>query len=530
MANPATVKGAIAVAAGLAVLVFPGLSVDLVLWSVGLAVIASGGYDLWFAISGRTAHGGSRWLALGRGVLGLGMGLVVVLAPWDGLGVLTRLLGVYLLLSGVLSLLAALLGRDRARRPARLTRGGAALAFGVLALVVPDAVIRGMIVSAAVLGLVVGGMLVAYGLRAGGGGRTSDLGTASVGEILWTWVRDNDIGEHRRAEIGDSLYFEQPNRHAKLVAWWVMLLLSVAIATFAILQDSTAVVIGAMLIAPLMTPMLGLAGSIVNGWRRRAVRSAVLVGLGVLAAVGLAYVISAWLPGLIPFDANAQITSRVNPTLVDMLIALAAGAAGAVATVNSRVAASIAGVAIAVALVPPLGVVGISLENGRWEDASGAMLLFATNFVSIVLAAAAVFVMTGFSEGVQLRANQRGVLSTLAPFGAIALVILVPLVFTTEGILASASQQNAAQDVVADWAKSSPELRVEQVAVDGSTVTVSVSGAADIPDPAALQRSLSEGLSVPVEVSLEYMPSMLVSVSQQGVVQSDPASPGAAGR
>ncbi|BDZ41082.1 hypothetical protein GCM10025865_03810 [Paraoerskovia sediminicola] len=131
-----------------------------------------------------------------------------------------------------------------------------------------------------------------------------------------------------------------------------MLLLSVCIATFAVLQDSTAVVIGAMLIAPLMVPILGLAAALVNGWVRRAWESSLLIVAGVVAAVVLAAAITLWAPAVVSFETNSQITSRVDPSVLDMLVAIAAGAAGAFATVNTRVASSIAGVAIAVALVP----------------------------------------------------------------------------------------------------------------------------------------------------------------------------------
>jgi uncharacterized hydrophobic protein (TIGR00271 family) len=346
---------------------------------------------------------------------------------------------------------------------------------------------------------------------------------AATSEILWDWVRTEDVGDERREALAETLYFEPPGRGQKLAAFWVMLLLSVAIATFAILQDSTAVVIGAMLIAPLMTPILGLAGALVNGWTHRAANSSTLVALGVAAAIALAFVVSAWVPDLVSFDSNYQVLSRVEPTFVDMLIALSAGAAGAFATVNARVAASIAGVAIAVALVPPLGVVGVALENQRFEDAFGALLLFMTNFVSIVLAAAGVFVLTGFAESSNLRARTRPILSTLAPFGALALVILVPLVFTAEGIVATATQQKDASQVAAEWVEDSPRLRVQQVEVDGRTVSVDVTGTGSIPSPRDLQESMTDELGRPTEVIIEFTPQVLVTVSEDGSVRGEEA-------
>jgi uncharacterized hydrophobic protein (TIGR00271 family) len=229
-----------------------------------------------------------------------------------------------------------------------------------------------------------------------------------------------------------------------------------------------------MLIAPLMVPSLGLAGALVNGWARRAASSAALLTAGVLASVALSYALSAWAPVALALDTNTQVTSRASPSLPDMLIAVAAGAAGAFATVNVRVASSIAGVAIAVALVPPLAVVGISLGANRYADAGGAMLLFLTNFVAIVLAAAAVIAAAGFARHGQLRARLKPVLTTLAPFGALAAVILVPPVFTSQGLIASATAQRQASEAVDTWLGPDPTLQVTSIEVQEDEVTVTV--------------------------------------------------------
>ncbi|MGA7689607.1 MAG: DUF389 domain-containing protein [Jiangellales bacterium] len=526
--NPATVKGAIAVVAGLAVLVIPDASLSVIEWAAGAALIAVGGYDLWFALTGRGERDrGSRWLALGRGTASMFIGALILWAPSDTLTFLVVVLGIYLIVRGLLSVIAAPFTSDRSRRASRYTIGAGGVAFGVLALAVPSSLVEGLVVSAAVGALVVGGILLAYGLRVGApASRAVEVTAASTPEILWDWVRTTDVGAARRDALAETLYFENPGRPAKLVAWWVMLLLSVAIATFAILQDSTAVVIGAMLIAPLMTPILGLAGALINGWRHRAGASSLLVASGAVGSVGLAYLIASWVPALTSFDSNTQIISRVSPTFLDMLIALCAGAAGAFATVNSRVASSIAGVAIAVALVPPLGVVGVSLEAQRWDDAVGSLVLFMTNFVSIVLAAAAVFVLAGFAESSRLRSKRKEVASTLAPFGSLALVILVPLVFTAEGILATATQQRQAQDTVADWLGDDSGVRVTQVVVDNDEVTVNMAGTEAIPPPRRLQDDLSEALDRDVTLIIEYTPTAKVTIDDAGRVERSGTAPG----
>jgi uncharacterized hydrophobic protein (TIGR00271 family) len=515
VSNPATIKGTIALATGVAVIVLPDISPTLVAITLGAALVAAGVYDIGFSMTGRGSRSGaSRWLALLRGLASSAVGLLLLLAPQSTVTVIIVVLGYYLFVRGAISIAAGLLGRDH--RSARLTIGFGSLAFGLLAIVTPASLTDGIILSGAVIAILVGAVLLAYGMRVGAPGVDRAIVDASATEILWDWVRTADVGGQRREELAGTLYFEQPSRLAKLTAWWVMLALSASIATFAILQDSTAVVIGAMLIAPLMTPILGLAGALVNGWGRRAAESSTLVLLGVAAAIALAFLISAWVPDLVPFDANSQISSRVSPTFLDMLIALLAGAAGAFATVNSRVAGSIAGVAIAVALVPPLGVVGVALENQRYDDALGALILFLTNFVSIVLAAAGVFVVAGFAESANLRARSGSILATLSPFAALAFVVLVPLVFTAEGIVASATQQKDSQAVVDDWIGEDSRLRVDRVEVEGGEVAVQVTGSGKIPPPGDLQQELSDELGTPVTVVIEFTPSVEITVDAGG--------------
>lgn len=521
-ANPATVKGTVGLVAGVALVVLPDATLSVVEIILGVALLAIGGHDVAFALAGRRIrkHGGSRWLALARGVASIGVGLLVLLSPRDSVSVLVFLIGLYLLARGLVSIGLGLFSRDRNARGVRLTTGGAATALGILAITSPESLAAGLLVGGGLAVALAGALLLFYGLRAGLTDDTPDVATAGTAELLWHWVRSNDIGDERRARLADQLYYEEPDRLPKLAAWWTMLLLSVAIATFAILQDSTAVVIGAMLIAPLMTPILGLAGGIVNGWPTRVIQSARLVVLGVVASVALASVIAAWAPQLVAFDANTQITSRVSPTFVDMLIALAAGAAGAFATVNVRVASSIAGVAIAVALVPPLGVVGVALQSARLDEAFGAFLLFMTNFVSIVLAAALVFVLTGFADTHVLPQQRRRVVSTLAPFASLALIILVPLVFTAQGILASATAQKAAQVVVDDWLGDESGLEVQEVSVDvgleSSVVRVQLSGASRPPSAQQLHTSLTEAFGQDLELTVELFPSSTVTVDESG--------------
>jgi uncharacterized hydrophobic protein (TIGR00271 family) len=292
-----------------------------------------------------------------------------------------------------------------------------------------------------------------------------------------------------------------------------MLLLSVAIATFGILQDSTAVVIGAMLIAPLMTPIIGTAAGAVNGWPKRITASLGMIAAGVSASIGLAFVIGAWAPQLIPLASNSQVTSRVSPNIIDMGIALAAGAAGAFANVNKRVSASIAGVAIAVALVPPLGVVGLTLHAGMLGDALGAFLLFLTNLVSIILAAMIVFGLTGFAPISRMKENANEIKRVAITVSIAAILIAIPLAFTVSSVITTATHQANAQKAAEEWLEDSPALELFRVEVKGSDVSIVVTGPQNIPPIQDLEDALSESVGKPVTVEVEHIPAIVVIYS-----------------
>ncbi len=506
LVNPATVGGAVAVGVGLVLVLVPAVSLGLTETVIALGLLVSGTNDLWDVVRRRRARATARAAAVLRGSASLVLAGVFLLSGRDALTATLLLGGTYLLFRSVVTLVLALFSHDRTRRAPRYAGGAVGLLLGLLVVAAPEVVENWFIVTLGLTALGGGAVLLAYGYRVAAGLVAPPEGMRpSLTEILWTWVERVDVGTRRRAELAEQLYLERPERAAKQVAWWTMLVLSVCIATLAVLQDSTAVVIGAMLVAPLMTPILGLAAAVVSGWPRRAAGSLVLIVGGAAAAVLVAYVIASWVPAVVPFDTNSQIGSRVDPTLLDMLVAVAAGAAGAFATVDRRVAPSIAGVAIAVALVPPLSVVGVALAAARPGDAAGAMLLFATNFVSIVLSASVVFVLAGLADPRRLRREGRTVLLTLAPFVTAALLILVPLLLTTDGLLSTSADRRAAQTAVRDWLGEDPSLSPTEVTVGDAVVTVELAGPSDdLPALEDLRAALEDALdgSYAVEVAV----------------------------
>jgi uncharacterized hydrophobic protein (TIGR00271 family) len=283
----------------------------------------------------------------------------------------------------------------------------------------------------------------------------------------------------------------------------LMLVLSVCVAALGLLENSTAVVVGAMMIAPMMAPIMGLAASLVMGWGTRLLFGVVVVGLSVVAAVALAWSAAAFLPAS-DVQLPAEVLSRSSPDVRDLGVALAAGAAGAYATVRRTMSGALPGVAVAVALVPPLATVGVLLGRGQPGLAGGAGLLFATNLFGIVLAAAVVFLVTGFVPAQRFRTDGH----TLAVVLAITAVPTVVVgVLLTERLVDSARHARelrlATQEVVG-WLGTGDELST--IELSGSSVQVNVTGASAPPPLRTLTDALGQALGRPTTVDLRWIP------------------------
>ncbi|MBN1265366.1 MAG: TIGR00341 family protein [Anaerolineales bacterium] len=208
------------------------------------------------------------------------------------------------------------------------------------------------------------------------------------------------------------------------IDYFIMMGLSAAIATFGLLQNSSAVIIGAMLVAPLFTPIVALSLAIVQGDMplfRLAIESSIK---GIALAIGLAMLLTSLSPLT---QLTYEILVRSQPNMFDLLIALASGMAGAYAIAREDVATSLPGVAIAAALVPPLSAIGIGLAHGNLAVAGGSALLFSTNLIAIVLSGVITLTLLGFLP--RKRGQQDIRLRWAFFFALLSLaLILVPLV------------------------------------------------------------------------------------------------------
>ncbi|GMQ93178.1 MAG: hypothetical protein BMS9Abin12_0655 [Acidimicrobiia bacterium] len=504
--NPATQRGSIFIAVGIFLLAVPQASTRLLALALAIGLILTGGTDLWNAARVRPIP----WTTVGLGLLSLFVGVGILALPELAFVRIAQTFAVLLAIRGVMVVLLAL----RSRRTSdawtfNLVRGGLSIAAAGVIFVLPDAIETGLLLTIAATALISGAIMISYGLS---NADAEHLGAVELGGFIKRWLNQRDVGEEMRLDVIDNLYFEDPDSSQKQVGFWVLLILSTTIATLGILADSTAVVIGAMLVAPLMTPILGVSAGIVNGWMSRVARAFGTVVAGVAVSIFTAWIVALWAPHLVPITSNAQVISRISPTLIDMMIAVAAGAAGAYATVDKRVSSSITGVAIAVALVPPLGVVGVTLTAGAYGDAGGAFLLFLTNLVSIILAASLVFVLTGFALIAKLHENREKMKTVIITVLLGALIVLVPLTFTSEGILTSASRQSTAQTASEKWLENQDGLRLMKVVVKGNEVEITIAGQGDIPPLSSLNELLSDSFGTPTIAIVEYFPSQRLTV------------------
>ena len=216
-----------------------------------------------------------------------------------------------------------------------------------------------------------------------------------------------------------ELYLALRDNARSSPAYLTLMVLSTLLATFGLFANSAPVIIGAMILAPLMAPIISLAMAVVRQDSALLADSLKTLGLGLLLALSCAAAMT-W---VIPLHSvTGEIAARLNPTLLDLGVAMISGVAGAYAHAREEVARSLAGVAIAVALVPPLAVSGIGLGWGEWAVFRGSFLLFLTNLFGIVLAGNLTFLLLGFGP---FRLARRGLLAALALVAVVSLPLSV---------------------------------------------------------------------------------------------------------
>lgn len=305
----------------------------------------------------------------------------------------------------------------------------------------------------------------------------------------------------------DKLFIEGVYARRRLLNFFALLLFATLIATYGVLSDSTATVIGAMIVAPLMGPIMATTAAVVMGSLSRALRAAALVGAGVASVIVFSYMLAALVPDVtISFSGNGEISSRIQPNLYALLTALGSGAAGAFITSRAEIADSIGGVAIAISLVPPLCVVGIALQEGMVGPALGALLLFLTNCLAILLAGGVVLWAVGLgyvaASPEQMQLRRRG----LVVFAVGILIVTIPLAVTSYEAIARRLDSISATTTVETWLEGS-NYDVITVNVNGGEVSAAVAGSGELKPAQELADRLSAALERPVVVNVRRVTS-----------------------
>jgi len=317
-----------------------------------------------------------------------------------------------------------------------------------------------------------------------------------AGRFDWTYFQ----------KMQEKLFFEGEGSGGILFNYGILLTLATIISTYGVISGSTATVIGAMIVAPLMTPIMAASLAIVLGDSTRTGKSLAIVFISILYVIVLSILLSLWISPLsIAFSENSEVSSRTAPDMLALYVALASGAAGAFAISREKVGDSMPGVAIAISVVPPLSVVGISLAKGQIGDATGAFLLFLTNFFAILVAGGAVFWLSGINPwGMDAeRSKMRKRAFFIA--GICTVLIAVPLFMSGYDTLEQTYMQHNAVEISTSWLSGS-SYRLTDFSMRSQNITIQVSGSGDPPMFEELHQALKTRLEMPVTLKVRIIP------------------------
>lgn len=302
-----------------------------------------------------------------------------------------------------------------------------------------------------------------------------------------------------QAERSSFVRVDNPLRQYS--SFFLRLIISAVIATAGVAADSATTIIGAMLVAPLMSPMLGTALAVAVGRPRQAFSTFVLTVLGMAMAVIVAIGVTAIIPVDVDMSTNSQVLARTSPRLVDLIIALASGFVAALASIRSDIPDAVPGIAISASIVPPLCVVGAALYEGSTASALGAFLLFITNYIAIQVTGAAVYLAAGV--GTRAFSVIEGKARNLW-YGAVALgavIVTLSLAATSFSVVHEADQLRTVQGVVADWIDGT-DWRISGFDLEDGALHVRIAGTGREPSVERLNRELKDAGVELDEVSL----------------------------
>ncbi|NVD45509.1 TIGR00341 family protein [Altererythrobacter sp. HHU K3-1] len=326
------------------------------------------------------------------------------------------------------------------------------------------------------------------------------------------WWRDAVVGTVDKASV-----IEKRREECLLSARYLfMIAMSGGIAILGLLLSSPAVVIGAMLLSPLMGPIMGLGFALAVGdykWMRQSMRS-------LLAGTVIAIALCALIVFVSPLQTvTSEIASRTRPNLFDLMVAVFSALAGAYAMIRGR-EGTIVGVAIATALMPPIAVVGFGLATFNWTVFSGALLLYVTNLVAIALIAMAMARLYGFSSTLSERSTLVQNVIVVSVFVALA----IPLGLTLIQIGWEAQAQRVIRSELLDGFDD--RARLSQIDIDWDAEPLTIDATVLTPrleDEAErfARQGLERELDRPVNLTLtQYLVGTSASAAEEAQLQA----------
>ncbi len=227
----------------------------------------------------------------------------------------------------------------------------------------------------------------------------------------------------------------------------LMTIFSTIIVALGLIIDNSAVVIGGMIISPLLWPILALAMAIIKGNVSQLKKNLLTILKVTLIIFFVSFIISLFSPFL--GDSN-EVLLRTKPTLFELFIALAAGFIGTFAVAHPKLSGALAGVVAAVALVPPLSVMGILFAEGSYTLATGAALLYFTNLIGITLAAVILFLLVGV-EFPQWEKTKNRAMSNISWFVIFLIIITIPLTLVMRDVIKENKESSIIREVIEDY-------------------------------------------------------------------------------
>jgi uncharacterized hydrophobic protein (TIGR00271 family) len=256
-------------------------------------------------------------------------------------------------------------------------------------------------------------------------------------------IRFFHIDEERQKKVTEEIK-EKSKPDLNFV---LLTVFSTIIVALGLIIDNVAVVIGGMIISPLLWPILALALAIIKGNVKQLKRAIFTILKSTLIICLVAFIIGLFSPYL---GESHEVLLRTKPTLFELFIALAAGFIGTFAVAHPKLSGALAGVVAAVALVPPLAVMGILFAEKSFVLATGAALLYFTNFIAITLAAVILFLLVGVKFP-KRETSKNIAVSNISWFVVFLILVTVPLTLVMRGVLQENKEMTIIKEVIEEY-------------------------------------------------------------------------------